>query len=226
MNTKNLVESKNRHWRSMLAIVAILIQSGCSVFGIRSAEEARYIVLNEQDEFELREYAGIVIAETTVNSGFDEAGKEAFGRLFGYISGENKSAQKIAMTAPVLVDEENSNATESIAMTAPVIANETTDGWRYAFVLPSSFTIDDAPIPTNSKIRLVEVQPKLVAVLRYSGLLNESDFRDNSARLFDWILTNQLESLSLPRVAGYDPPWTLPFLRRNEVMIDVSSYKN
>ena len=223
MNSAGLANYKNRRWRSMLAIVAVLMQSGCSVFGIRSTEEASYIVLDEQDEFQLREYAGLVIVETTVNAGFDKAGKEAFGRLFGYISGENRTAQKITMTAPVLADEENSATGESIDMTAPVIADEATDGWRYAFVLPNSFTIADAPIPTDPKVRLVEVQPKLVAVLRYSGLLNEGDFRDNSARLLHWISENQLESLSLPRVAGYDPPWTLPFLRRNEVMIDVGS---
>lgn len=207
----------------MLAIVAVLIQSGCSVFGIRSTEEASYIVLDEQEEFQLREYAGLIIVETTVNAGFDKAGNEAFGRLFGYISGENRASQKIAMTAPVLANEDDSTAGEPIDMTAPVIAGAATNGWRYAFVLPSSYTMANAPMPTNPKVRLVEIQPKLVAVLRYSGTWNEDDFRDNSARLLSWISENQLESLSLPRVAGYDPPWTIPFLRRNEVMIDVRS---
>ena len=223
MRSTFLVNNKNRHWRSMLAVIAVLIQSGCSVFGIRSSEEASYVILDDQNDFQLREYAGLVVVETTVNADFDKAGKEAFGRLFGYISGENRATQKIAMTAPVLVDEENSTTGESIDMTAPVIAGEATDGWRYTFVLPNSYTMANAPMPTNPKVRLVEVQPKLVAVLRYSGLLNEDDFRENSARLLNWISENQLESLSLPRVAGYDPPWTLPFLRRNEVMIDVGS---
>jgi len=207
----------------MLAIAAVLIQSGCSVFGIRSTEEASYVVLDDQDEFQLREYAGLVIVETTVKAEFGKAGKEAFGRLFGYISGENRATQKIAMTAPVMVDEEKGTSGESIDMTAPVIAGEATDGWRYAFVLPKSYTMDNAPMPTNPKVRLVEVQPKMVAVLHYSGLLNEDNFRENSARLLRWISENQLETLSLPRVAGYDPPWTIPFLRRNEVMIDVRS---
>jgi len=206
----------------MLALVAVLIQSGCSVFGVSSTEEASYIVLDEQDDFELREYAGLVMVETTVKAEFDKAGKEAFGRLFAYISGENRAAQKIAMTAPVLVDEENSTTGESIDMTAPVIADEATDGWRYAFVLPKSYTMANAPMPTNPKVRLIEVHPKLVAVLRYTGVLNEGNFRENSSRLLNWISEKQLESLSSPRVAGYDPPWTLPFLRRNEVMIDVS----
>lgn len=207
----------------MLAVIAVLIQGGCSVFGIRSTEEASYVVLEEQDDFQLREYAGLVTIETTVKAEFDKAGKEAFGRLFGYISGENRASQKIAMTAPVLVDEESSTAGESIDMTAPVIAGEAADGWRYTFVLPNSYTMANAPLPTNPKVRLVEVQPKLVAVLRYSGLLNEDNFRENSTRLINWISEKQLKLLSSTRVAGYDPPWTLPFLRRNEVMIDVGS---
>ena len=216
-----LLANNKLPWRSILAVAAVLIQSGCSVFGIRSTEEASYVVLDDQEEFQLREYAGLVVVETTVNAEFDQAGNEAFGRLFGYISGENQASQKIAMTAPVLATEDNSADGESIDMTAPVIADQTSDGWRYTFVLPNSYTLANAPIPTNTKVRLVEIEPKLVAVLRYSGTWDEDDFRDNSARLQSWISENQLELLSLPRVAGYDPPWTIPFLRRNEVMIDV-----
>jgi hypothetical protein len=207
----------------MLVTVWVLILSGCSVFGLRTTEEASYIIVDQQEEFELRQYAGLVIVETTVKKGFKEAGKEAFGKLFGYISGENKSRQEIAMTAPVLVNQASADTGKSIDMTSQVIVDEINDGWRYAFVLPNSFTMANAPIPVNPKIRLVQVQPKLVAVLSYSGLLNEDNFRDNSVRLSNWISKNQLESLSLPRVAGYDPPWTIPFLRRNEIMIDVGS---
>ncbi len=223
MYSSGLTTIKNLHWRSMLVTVWVLILSGCSVFGLRTTEEASYIIVDQQEEFELRQYAGLVIIETTVKKGFKEAGKEAFGKLFGYISGENKSRQEIAMTAPVLVNQASADTGKSIDMTSQVIVDEINDGWRYAFVLPNSFTMANAPIPVNPKIRLVQVQPKLVAVLSYSGLLNEDNFRDNSVRLSNWISKNQLESLSLPRVAGYDPPWTIPFLRRNEIMIDVGS---
>lgn len=223
MSSAFLANHKTCHWRGILAAAAVLIQSGCSVFGIRSAEEASYVVLDEQDEFQLREYAGLVVAVTTVKAEFDDAGNEAFGRLFGYISGENQTNQKVSMTAPVLASEEDGANGESIEMTAPVIADQEADGWRYAFVLPNSYTLANAPIPTNPEVKLVQVEPKLVAVLRFSGSWNETDFRTNSDRLLLWISENQLESASSPRVAGYDPPWTIPFLRRNEVMIDVRS---
>jgi hypothetical protein len=106
-------------------------------------------------------------------------------------------------------------------MMAPVIVNQNADGWRYAFVLPASYSLDSAPLPTNPDVKLLEIKPKRVATLRYSGLLNESDFRDNTQRLQLWMASNGLKPASSARVAGFDPPWALPFVRRNEVMIDV-----
>jgi len=223
VNPPILADNKNLRWRILLATIVVLIQSGCSVFGIRSAEEASYVVLDEQGEFQLREYARLVVVETTIDTEFKEAGNEAFGRLFGYISGENRGSRKIAMTAPVIASEDDSANGEPIDMTTPVIAGQDAGGWRFAFVLPDGYTLDNSPIPLNPSIRLVEIAPKRVAVARYSGTWNEVAFRDNSARLQTWMQKNQLEAASLPRVAGYDPPWTIPFLRRNEVMIDVRS---
>jgi hypothetical protein len=209
-------------WRSAVVATLVLTQSACSIFGIRSAEEASYIVLDNQGDFQLREYAGLVVVETTINADFDAAGSQAFKRLFGYISGENEGSRKIAMTAPVIVSEDDSVEGESIAMTAPVIAAQNADGWRFAFVLPADYSFDNAPLPTNPKVMLLEINPKKVATLRYSGLLNERNFRDNATRLQLWMSINGLEPASSARVAGFDPPWALPFMRRNEVMIDVS----
>lgn len=209
-------------WRSLVVATLVLTQSACAVFGIRSAEEASYIVVDDQGEFQLREYAGFVVVETTVNAEFDNAGSQAFKRLFGYISGQNEGSREIAMTAPVMVRDDEPVEGESIDMTAPVIADQNADGWQYTFVLPASYTLDSAPLPTNPDVMLVEIKPKRVATLRYSGLLNEGDFRDNTKRLQTWMANNGLEAASSARVAGFDPPWALPFLRRNEVMIDVA----
>jgi hypothetical protein len=208
-------------WRSLVVATLVLTQSACSVFGIRSAEEAHYNVVDDQGEFQLREYAGLVVVETTVKAEFDEAGSQAFKRLFGYISGNNEGSREIAMTAPVMVSDDKPVEGESIDMMAPVIVNQNADSWRYAFVLPASYSLDSAPLPTNPDVKLLEIKPKRVATLRYSGLLNESDFRDNTQRLQLWMASNGLKPASSARVAGFDPPWALPFVRRNEVMIDV-----
>ena len=209
--------------RSLLALALILLQSGCSLVGIRSTAEPGYSVLQKDERFEVREYETLVVAETLVDAGFDEAGNIAFRRLFGYISGDNEAASEIAMTAPVMALDENNDSGEKISMTAPVTGQETALGWRFAFVLPAGYTLANAPMPSNPEVRLEQVPARKVAVVRYSGSWNEASYDENLKLLQQWMLQNQLKANSAPRVAGYDPPWTLPFLRRNEVMIDIQS---
>jgi hypothetical protein len=207
--------------KRLLLFVFIIFQSACSVVGIRSAEEAKFQVIMEQGDFQLRQYATFVVAETFIDSNFDKAGSEAFGRLFSYISGDNVSAEKIAMTAPVLAKRDAENSGQKIAMTAPVITEKQTEGWRYYFVLPQELTLSSAPKPAKPDVKLKEITSKKVAVIQFSGLWDEDVFNKKVSELESWILENNLESISLPSFAGYDPPWTLPFLRRNEVLIDV-----
>ena len=209
--------------RHSLAAIVVLFLSGCSLVGIRSTAEPAYSVLQNDASFEVREYAEMVVAETRVDASFDDAGNIAFGRLFGYISGANASASEIAMTAPVMAVDKSTAVGETIAMTAPVTGEETPLGWRYAFVLPESYTLASAPQPDNPDVRLERVPARKVAVVRYSGSWSETGYLQNLQRLQQWMAQNRLEAGSLPRVAGYDPPWTLPFLRRNEVMIDIAS---
>ena len=209
--------------RLLVAAFIILLQTGCSLVGIRSTEEPGYSVLQNEDRFEVREYEALLIAETLVDAGFDDAGNIAFKRLFGYISGDNEAASEIAMTAPVMALDENRSGGEKISMTAPVTGEETNLGWRFAFVLPSAYTLASAPVPSNPKVSLAQVPARKVAVLRYSGSWSETTYQKNLQLLQNWMRQNRLEAASLPRVAGYDPPWTLPFLRRNEIMIDIKN---
>ncbi len=203
--------------RSCLLAVALL-QSGCSLFGIRDVEEAGYTLVRQQGAFEIRRYDPSVIAQTRVDADFDEAGRIAFGRLFGYISGANRQQREISMTAPVIAIDA---AGEEIEMTVPVIAEASSRGWRFAFVLPADIDLDSAPIPTSSDVSLLAIPAKTVAVARYSGSWTETRYRDNLRGLRQWITRENLKITSTPRVAGYDPPWTIPFLRRNEVMVDI-----
>ena len=207
--------------RSVVAGFIMLMQSACSLVGIRSTEEPNYSVLQQEDQFEVREYESLVIAETLVDERFDAAGNIAFGRLFGYISGDNAAALEIAMTAPVMARDENRSSGEKISMTAPVTGQQTAEGWRFAFVLPSEYTLASAPVPNDPEVTLGQVPARKVAVVRYSGSWSETTYAENLGLLQQWMRQNRLEAASLPRVAGYDPPWTLPFLRRNEVMIDI-----
>ncbi len=193
---------------------------GCSVVGIRTVDEPAFTVLMQEGSFAVRQYEEIVIAETTVaDEDYKEAGSIAFRRLFRYISGDNVNGKEIAMTAPVFADKEEDG--EKIAMTAPVLAEQQTAGWRYAFVLPDDFDLASAPKPTDPKVVLSVIPKKKVAVIRYAGRWQEAIMREKAAELSKFIEKNGLKPVSTPRSARYDPPWTIPFLRRNEVMIDV-----
>lgn len=205
----------------ILGLICLSFSSGCTLFGIRTAEEASYNVLAEFGQIEIREYAELVVVETDVDASYGEAGSIAFKKLFAYISGDNVSRTKIAMTAPVMSREGVAAGSEKVTMTSPVLGEKQGKGWRYSFVLPANFTLENVPVPSNPDVKLAVIPRKKVAVIRYSGSWKEQLMREKSEELMEWIRINDIERLSNPRSARYDPPWTLPFLRRNEIMIDV-----
>lgn len=208
-----------RYYFSGLLLISLL--SGCSVFGINSVEEASYDAIHVEGDYELRLYQPMVIAETYVEGEFDAAGDIAFNRLFDYISRDNISSSKIAMTAPVIVDQSGSDRRKKIGMTVPVLEQRKDQGWRYMFVLPAAYTIKTAPAPLDEKVKLSSMPQKKVAVLRFSGLRDELIISQKTLLLEQWIAAKSWTPASEPRWAGYNPPWTLPFYRRNEVMIDI-----
>jgi effector-binding domain-containing protein len=187
----------------LIGIIVFPLLSGCSLFGINRVEEASYQVLRSDENFELREYQPLVVAETYYDGEFDKAGNQAFQRLFDYISCENTSASNISMTAPVLIELQNQQ-------------------WRYMFVLPSNYTYETAPIPNQANVKLAVMPQKKVAVIRFAGIVDRPLIQQKTTRLNQWLMDNNLTASSSPRWAQYNPPWTLPFLRRNEVMIDVN----
>lgn len=198
---------------SALAVLPV----GCTVFGIRTADEAGYEVLREDGDIELRRYGDLVVAETVAGGDYEQASSETFERLFDYISGANRRQESIAMTAPVLQED----AGEQIAESIPVLREKQSGGWKLAFVLPEKYTLDTAPEPANPHVKLTRMEGKNVAAIRYSGSRSEETFRQQSELLAAWLEENEYTAASQPRYAGYDPPWTIPFLRRNEVLIDV-----
>jgi effector-binding domain-containing protein len=159
-----------------------------------------------------------VVAETRVAGGFRDVGNEGFRRLFAYISGENRGATKVAMTAPVTQQA----ASEKIAMTAPVTQQADGDVYRIAFVLPSQYTLESAPVPTNPDVRLVQVPERRVVAVRYSGLWSADNYKEALAELTAFAERRGLKLAGEPVYARYDPPFMPWFLRRNEILVEIA----
>jgi SOUL heme-binding protein len=186
-----------------------------------ATEEPKYSVIEKSGDIELRAYAPMVIAETLVDGTMDAATSVGFKRIADYIFGNNTAraggSEKISMTAPVTMTP----TSEKISMTAPVTMQATGGQWRMYFVMPSQYTLDALPKPNNPAVTLREVPASRVAVLRFSGLAGEEKTAKKTAELLAWIKQQQLIPKQTPQLARYNPPWTLPFLRRNEVMVTV-----
>jgi len=182
-------------------------------------EEPAYTVVETATPFEIRDYGSYVVAETLLDGPFEGVGNEAFQRLFGYISGNNRGAEKIPMTAPV----EQESAPAKIPMTAPVEQQRAGNRWRVAFVLPASFTLATAPLPTDNRVMLAEVPPRRVALVRYRGVWSEARYDEELALLRRFIAERALRETGEPVFARYDPPFMPWFLRRNEIHIPVGS---
>jgi hypothetical protein len=203
----------------LMAIASGLALFACSAVGVREAEEPRYKLITQVGAVEIRQYGPRIAAETVVE-GDEEATRSAgFRRLAGYIFGGNQGSVKIAMTAPVAQD---SGGTQ-IAMTAPVSQTRDAAGrWRVRFFMPSSYTLATLPKPNDPTVLLVTVPPETMAVLRFSGTIGAATVAARTADLVKGLEGTAWRPAGEPVAWFYDPPWTLPPLRRNEVAIPVS----
>ena len=205
----------------MASAILALGQFGCSVFGVRSIDEPNYRLLktDQAQSVEIRYYDEYLVAETLVDSTYKQAGSIGFRRLFRFISGANTTQQSIAMTAPV----ERYETGEKIAMTAPVFREQDQKQWAISFVMPDKFTAATVPQPLDPNVSIKKVPARKVAVIRFRGRMNEALAEEYTRKLKNWCASKGYVITSEPRLAGYDPPFTLPALRRNEVHIDVSA---
>jgi hypothetical protein len=190
-----------------------------------AVDEPSFKIIGQSGRVELRKYSAYLVAETRVNAEFSEAGNLAFGPLFKYISGDNREQGKIEMTAPVNQISAN-RAGEKIDMTAPVTQMPAADAkgeYLISFVMPARFTPANIPQPTDARVRIREIAPRKVAVLRFSGTWSEARYDEQVASLKVEITNAGWGALGPVEFARYDPPFMPWFLRRNEVMIEVET---
>jgi len=204
-----------------LLLSGLLLISGETM----AIEEPSYTVLSQVEDFELRRYDEQLVAQTWVSGDQDTASRQGFKILADYIFGNNTApsgeSSKISMTAPVTMQSDNLNgqASRKIAMTAPVSMQQNNGKWRVQFTMPSQYTMQTLPKPNNPDVKIVQVPAQTYGVIKFSGLAGSKKVAKKTEMLKSWMQTQKLVITGTPELARYNPPWTLPFMRRNEVMM-------
>lgn len=179
-------------------------------------EQPEYKVTATDGAFELREYAQMIAAEATVEGEREAAIRQGFRLIADYIFGANKPNAKIAMTAPVEQQQQ-----QTIAMTAPVTQQAEGSKWTVRFIMPKSWTLETLPTPNDQRVSLKPIEARSMAVLQFSGRATDAAIAARTDELKKAIAARSLKPAAEPVLAFYNPPWTLPMFRRNEVMIEV-----
>jgi hypothetical protein len=207
-----------KKWTMITSIIALILIFGVLAGPVMSdVEKPDYKVIQSEQNIEIRQYEPMIIAEVEVDGKREDAIGDGFRLLADYIFGNNTVQQVISMTAPV---QQKDN--QKIAMTAPVQQQSTGKSWRMSFVMPSKYSMDSLPVPNNNRVRLKEILTKKFVVIEFSGTNSNENVIEHENQLMNYIEANQIKINGSPNYAFYNPPWSLPFLRRNEVMIEIN----
>jgi len=215
----------------LLIIIGVLVLLGVAgmavfVFVVQNVETPSYTVVEQDGDFELRDYPALVVAEVARTGARGEALSAGFGPLARYIFAKERAGGRIAMTAPVEQQRADTLASgDRIAMTAPVTQSRTDDagGWAVRFIMPAEYDLDELPAPGNADVVLKRVPSRRNAAVRFSGRANDELIAEQEARLLAWMTSRGLEAAAAPVYAYYNDPFTPGFLRRNEVIVPVQS---
>ena len=192
-----------------------------ATFGVNAGTEGpKYVVVDRiGSNIEIRKYAPRIAAEYTVDSkSSDNPRSEGFRVIAGYIFGANKGSKRVEKTAPVEMQKMGSN---KIAMTSPVEVNKSEQQMTMRFFMPAEYELTELPEPTNTRIKLIEIPEAVVAALTFSGSTGEKAIATETERLLKQIESSKYKPTGEQTAYLYNPPWTIPFLRRNEVIVSV-----
>ena len=207
---------KKIYW-ILASIVAVLVIAAASAGPIMSrVEQPDYKMTMTDGAIEIRSYGPMIAAEAEVKGERKVAINEGFRLIAAYIFGANKPNAKIAMTAPV-----QQQSTQKIAMTAPVSQQTTGDSWTVRFIMPSSWTLETLPAPNDPRVTLKPVPAMRMLAIRFSGTESDDLIQAKTDELRRYAADKKLATVGDPLLAFYNPPWTLPFFRRNEVMLEL-----
>jgi hypothetical protein len=195
-----------------------------------ATEEPNYSVTLKDHEFEVREYPALVTAEVTVSGERLEAANDGFRVLAGYIVGGNRRNEKIAMTTPVVQSLERADAEphqiSMVSAQAVEQGDQRDQRWTIRFVMPAGCSVESLPVPDDARVKLTAIPPTRFAVVRFSGLAHDPDIDHRTTTLTTFAADHDLRTVGPASLARYNPPWTLWFMRRNEVMIPLESNRS
>ncbi len=179
-------------------------------------EQPKYTVVESAGAIEIRQYAPMIVAEVEVKGERTKALNEGFRLIAGYIFGANFSSAHVPMTAPVTQEPG-----DKIAMTAPVTQEGGGESWKVRFVMPAQYTLETLPRPRDAAVHLLAIPARKVVVIRFSGYNSDKNMNAHREELEQFIATRHLAVVGPPTNAYYNPPWTLAFLRRNEIAFEL-----
>ncbi len=203
----------------LLIIVLLLIIWSLVGYFTSNAEQAKYSVIKKADGYEIRNYPAHIVAQTVVEGARvnGDVFNKGFKIIAGYIFGGNIKKESIAMTAPVAAQ----GMSEKIAMTVPVTGTPEGNSHVISFVMPSGYTLATLPTPNDSRIKLVPVPEQKIAAITFLGYRTDPLFERMKKELFADLARDNITMIGTPIYAGYNPPWTPPWMNRNEIMVQV-----
>ena len=210
----------NNRFASLAQFVSI-VSLAFGMSSARAIEEPTFAVVQKTDVFEVRQYQPYLVAEVTVPGPASEAGSQGFSLLGGYIFGKNKGERKLEMTAPVTQTPQPA-APVKLEMTAPVTQSAAPGGFLVQFVMPKGYTLTTLPEPLDARVKLREVPGNRVAVIRFSGSWSQSLYEEKLQTLRSALSAAGMATVGEPVSSRYNSPFSLPFLRRNEIWLNLS----
>jgi hypothetical protein len=206
----------------LITLVAVIaLWSIWGFFGSR-VEQADYTVVKRMNGYEIREYPAHIVAQTTVQGSLGESMSNGFRIVAGYIFGGNTKKESIAMTAPVVAQKgAGSQASERIAMTAPVVATAGGGAQVISFGMPRSYTLETLPKPNDPRVKIAMIPAKKYAVMRFSWYRSDARVKRLQEKLLAALDRDGIAAEGSTAYAGYNAPWTPPWMTRNEVLVEI-----
>ena len=202
----------------IIVLLVVIVWSFWGYFSSR-VEQTEYFVLKKTNDYEIRSYPAHLVAQTTVTGPYRDTLQQGFRIVAGYIFGGNTRKESISMTAPVV---EQKRSGQSIAMTAPVMANIEGASHTIAFSMPRSYTIATLPAPTDSRVTIAQIPAKKMAARRFSMYRTDGRVQSKKQKLLSALSHDKVTVIGEPQYAGYNAPWTPPWMMRNEVLIEIT----